>query len=60
MEEMEEIREQFEAESQDQVWHEFLTAPRMLYRIALGMALQSLQQLTGANYFFYYVSYPHP
>jgi sugar porter (SP) family MFS transporter len=59
VEEMEEIREQFEAESQDQVWHEFLTAPRMLYRIALGMALQSLQQLTGANYFFYYVSYWH-
>jgi MFS transporter, SP family, sugar:H+ symporter len=26
----------------------------MLYRILLGMALQSLQQLTGANYFFYY------
>lgn len=59
IEEMEEIREQFEAESQDQVWHEFLTAPRMLYRIVLGMALQSLQQLTGANYFFYYVSYWH-
>ncbi|KAJ5890344.1 uncharacterized protein N7473_006572 [Penicillium subrubescens] len=54
MEEMDEIREQFEAESQDQVWYEFLTAPRMLYRIVLGMALQSLQQLTGANYFFYY------
>lgn len=31
-----------------------LKAPRMLYRLALGMALQSLQQLTGANYFFYY------
>jgi hypothetical protein len=58
--EMDEIREQFEAESQAQVWHEFLTAPRMFYRIVLGMALQSLQQLTGANYFFYYVSYPFP
>jgi MFS family permease len=58
LEEMEEIREQFEAESQDQAWHEFLTAPRMFYRIVLGMALQSLQQLTGANYFFYYVSTP--
>lgn len=58
LEEMEEIREQFEAESQDQVWHEFLTAPRMFYRIVLGMVLQSLQQLTGANYFFYYVSFP--
>ncbi|KZZ93741.1 hexose transporter [Moelleriella libera RCEF 2490] len=36
---------------------EFVTmfkAPRMAYRIALGMALQMFQQLTGANYFFYY------
>lgn len=56
LEELEEIREQFEKESEDQAWHEFITAPRMFYRIALGMALQSLQQLTGANYFFYYVS----
>lgn len=29
-------------------------APRMAYRIALGVVLQALQQLTGANYFFYY------
>ncbi|GJN70999.1 hexose transporter hxt1 [Purpureocillium lilacinum] len=29
-------------------------APRMAYRIALGVALQMFQQLTGANYFFYY------
>jgi MFS family permease len=57
LEEMDEIREQFEAESDDQKWHEFLTAPRMFYRIVLGMVLQSLQQLSGANYFFYYVSY---
>lgn len=56
IEEMEEIREQFEAESDDQKWHEFITAPRMFYRIILGMVLQSLQQLSGANYFFYYVS----
>ncbi|KAJ6018307.1 hypothetical protein N7451_001686 [Penicillium sp. IBT 35674x] len=54
LEEMDEIREQFEAESGDQKWHEFITAPRMFYRIVLGMALQSLQQLTGSNYFFYY------
>lgn len=57
LEEMDEIREQFEAESDDQKWHEFLTAPRMFYRIVLGMVLQSLQQLSGANYFFYYVSF---
>lgn len=54
LEEMEEIREQLEAESAEQKWHEFITAPRMFYRICLGMALQMLQQLTGANYFFYY------
>ncbi|KAJ5290779.1 hypothetical protein N7478_000030 [Penicillium angulare] len=54
LEEMDEIREQFEAESESQKWHEFITAPRMFYRIVLGMALQSLQQLTGSNYFFYY------
>lgn len=29
-------------------------APRMGYRIWLGMSLQMFQQLTGANYFFYY------
>ncbi|KAF5369384.1 hypothetical protein D9758_002547 [Tetrapyrgos nigripes] len=27
---------------------------KVLYRTILGMTLQSLQQLTGANYFFYY------
>lgn len=54
IEEMKDIREQFEAENQEQKWYEFITAPRMFYRIALGMALQTLQQLTGANYFFYY------
>lgn len=37
-------------------WIEMMQAPRMPYRIALGMGLQALQQLTGANYFFYYVS----
>lgn len=57
IQEMNEIREQFEAESEGQKWHEFITAPRMFYRIALGMALQSLQQLSGANYFFYYVRF---
>ncbi|KID83679.1 hexose transporter [Metarhizium guizhouense ARSEF 977] len=29
-------------------------APKMARRIALGVALQMFQQLTGANYFFYY------
>lgn len=57
LQELEEIQQQLDAESQEQVWHEFLTAPRMFYRVLLGMVLQSLQQLTGANYFFYYVSF---
>lgn len=35
-------------------WHEIFTAPRMLYRTLLGMVLQAGQQLTGANFFFYY------
>ncbi|KAL4930366.1 sugar porter family MFS transporter [Aspergillus undulatus] len=52
--ELAEIQSQLDSESKDQVWHEFLTAPRMFYRIVLGIVLQALQQLTGANYFFYY------
>ncbi|KAJ5666792.1 Low-affinity glucose transporter HXT1 [Penicillium macrosclerotiorum] len=35
-------------------WHEVLTGPRMFYRTMLGITLQSLQQLTGANFIFYY------
>ncbi|PYH78203.1 monosaccharide transporter [Aspergillus uvarum CBS 121591] len=35
-------------------WHELFTGPRMFYRTMLGIALQSLQQLTGANFIFYY------
>ncbi|KAK6372948.1 hexose transporter hxt5 [Lithohypha guttulata] len=31
-----------------------LRAPRVAHRLALGMGLQMFQQLTGANYFFYY------
>ncbi|PLN85660.1 putative MFS monosaccharide transporter [Aspergillus taichungensis] len=54
LQELQEIQQQLDAESQAQKWHEFITAPRMFYRVVLGMVLQSLQQLTGANYFFYY------
>ena len=32
----------------------FRVERKTLYRTLLGMSLQSLQQLTGANYFFYY------
>lgn len=35
-------------------WTEIFTGPRMLYRTTLGIVLQAGQQLTGANFFFYY------
>lgn len=56
VEELAEIREKHQEElgHKDQKWYELFTAPRMAYRIAVGVALQALQQLTGANYFFYY------
>jgi len=34
--------------------YEVFTGPRMKYRLLLGIALQAIQQLTGANFFFYY------
>ncbi|KAG6032799.1 hypothetical protein E4U41_007129 [Claviceps citrina] len=33
---------------------EIFTAPRMMYRTILGIVLQAGQQLTGANFFFYF------
>jgi len=33
---------------------EIITGPRMLHRTVLGIVLQAGQQLTGANFFFYY------
>lgn len=50
------IREGLEAETAggEQKWFEIFTAPAMLRRVLIGMALQALQQLTGANFFFYY------
>ncbi|MCJ1383082.1 hexose transporter hxt1 [Xylographa soralifera] len=38
----------------DRPWYEIFTGPRMAYRTLLGIALMSFQQLTGANFFFYY------
>jgi MFS transporter, SP family, sugar:H+ symporter len=54
--EINEIQEKLEAESAGgkHPWYEIFTGPRMLYRTLLGMVLQAGQQLTGANYFFYY------
>ncbi|KAF3765678.1 general substrate transporter [Cryphonectria parasitica EP155] len=50
------IRESLEAEQAggEQKWYEVFTAPAMMRRVLIGMALQALQQLTGANFFFYY------
>ncbi|KAM7222104.1 putative hexose transporter [Rhypophila decipiens] len=51
-----EIREKLEEEraGAEAQWYEIFTGPRMLYRTLLGIVLQSGQQLTGANFFFYY------
>ncbi|KAK5137307.1 hypothetical protein LTR08_000277 [Meristemomyces frigidus] len=38
----------------DTAWYEIFTGPKMFYRTALGMVLQAGQQLTGANFFFYF------
>ncbi|PVH14839.1 uncharacterized protein CXQ87_005115 [Candidozyma duobushaemuli] len=36
-------------------WTELITGkPKILYRVFIGIILQSVQQLTGNNYFFYY------
>ncbi|KAF4633193.1 hypothetical protein G7Y89_g4922 [Cudoniella acicularis] len=54
--EIQEIEEKLQAEKAggDHPWYEIFTGPRMLYRTILGMVLQAGQQLTGANFFFYY------
>ncbi|CAK3868480.1 High-affinity fructose transporter ght6 [Lecanosticta acicola] len=55
--EMREIKEKYDAEfagGGKHVWYEIFTGPRMAYRTLLGVTLQALQQLTGANFFFYY------
>lgn len=49
-----EIEKVMQATKGDHPWYEAITGPRMFYRVALAMSLQMLQQLTGANYFFYY------
>ncbi|KAF1955579.1 general substrate transporter [Byssothecium circinans] len=55
--EIREIKEKLEAEQAGggaHPWYEIFTGPKMLYRTLLGITLQALQQLTGANFFFYY------
>ncbi|KAF2753871.1 MFS monosaccharide transporter-like protein [Pseudovirgaria hyperparasitica] len=55
--EIAEIEEKLAAERAggDHGMMEVFTGPRMMYRTLLGMILQAGQQLTGGNYFFYYV-----
>jgi SP family sugar:H+ symporter-like MFS transporter len=57
VEELAEIKAKHEEEllHKDQKWYEMFTAPRMAYRIALGVTLQALQQLTGANYCMFFL-----
>jgi MFS transporter, SP family, sugar:H+ symporter len=38
---------------QNQIWWKIFKTPCMAYRITIGVVLQALQQLTGANYFYY-------
>ncbi|KAK8220076.1 hexose transporter hxt5 [Zalaria obscura] len=48
------IKLQEEQAGKETSWFEIFTGPRMFYRTILGMTLQAGQQLTGANFFFYY------
>jgi SP family sugar:H+ symporter-like MFS transporter len=54
--EVNEIEAKLQADNAQGVapWYEIFTGPRMLYRTILGMVLMAGQQLTGANFFFYY------
>ncbi|KAI1940582.1 hexose transporter hxt5 [Ophidiomyces ophidiicola] len=55
-EEFAEIKQKHEEDmaAKEDHWWEIFHGPRMKYRILLGITLQAFQQLTGANYFFYY------
>jgi len=44
----------FEYAAGHRPWYEIFSGPRMAHRTLLGLALMSFQQLTGANFFFYY------
>ena len=45
----------FEQSEGNASWGELFTGqPKLFYRLMVGVVLQSLQQLTGNNYFFYY------
>ena len=46
--------EQEQRSGKDLSWTEIFTGPRMMHRTILGIVLQAGQQLTGANFFFYF------
>ncbi|KAI5362949.1 Putative major facilitator, sugar transporter, major facilitator superfamily [Septoria linicola] len=53
---LEEMQEKLRLEQEGgdhSIWEVF-TGPKMMYRTILGMTIQALQQMTGANFFFYY------
>ncbi|KAI5289647.1 hexose transporter hxt1 [Ascosphaera aggregata] len=54
--ELREIHEKNEEDKEvaNEPFFAMFTAPGMFKRLVLGMALQMWQQLTGANYYFYY------
>lgn len=56
--EIQEIQTALNAETAaaDVRWYDVFKAPTMLRRLAVGMTLQMLQQLTGINYFFSYAT----
>jgi SP family sugar:H+ symporter-like MFS transporter len=58
-EELAEIKEKHQEEllHRGEPWWKMFTGPRMLYRIALGMSLQSLQQLTGAVRVYFHFTF---
>lgn len=57
LEEIEKISSAIEKEREEgnAIWMELIKGqPHLFSRLIIGIALQSLQQLTGVNYFFYY------
>lgn len=54
--EMQEMKEKLDEEKAagKAPWYEVFTGPAMFWRTTLGIVLQSLQQLTGANFIFFY------
>lgn len=52
--EMNEMKEKQDEEKSTAAWYEVFTGPGMLWRTSIGITLQALQQLTGANFIFFY------